>query len=86
MCYIVATMRMENSIPIRLSSEMRAALEEIAEQTNLNVSDLIRIACDEYIKKLQGSKKMEIPLLIKEDLAEYGYPVRQVRGKKKAAT
>ena len=62
-------MAYDASINVRLSPQMKARLEALAEEFGVKSSDLIRHAVEEYVRKLEGAEVLELRRKPREHLA-----------------
>ncbi len=71
----------KTSVPVRFDSETKARLEAISASTGLNVSDLVRFATMEYLKKTEEQGQIMIPLALREEPILYGKKTPAKAGK-----
>jgi predicted DNA-binding protein len=52
----------KTAIPVRFSIEVAARLNAVSKRTGIPISQLIRIATEQYLEKIESSQSVTIPL------------------------
>ena len=59
-------MKLGKAISVRFSEETSACLKEIADESNLTATDLIRLAVKEYVSQIRERGHVSIPIKINQ--------------------
>ena len=66
-------MNLQASIPVRIDADVRKQLDILSDQCGLTVSNLIRMAIDEFVQRIKDDGAISIPIEINgHQIAAFG--------------